>query len=180
VADRLAARRGAALALLALTPVIVGVCVDVAARPERVAAYAQAGLAMLAVDGTYGVIVLAALAYYLTMSWRKRCLASAVLLGPLTLARPAIALLGGALAAIVSHDALTTAYGISATNALHGTALNGPLDGRGADSVRGRPLGLVRFSAVLNACQERPPCGSGEVEGSSVAVGGVAHGHVVG
>jgi len=117
-ADRLAARRGVALALLALTPVVAGICVDVAARPDRMPAYAHAGLAMLAVDGTYGVVVLGALACYLTMSWRKRYLASAVLLGPLTLARPAIALLGGALGAIVSHDPLTTAFVIAAVSAV--------------------------------------------------------------
>jgi uncharacterized SAM-binding protein YcdF (DUF218 family) len=92
--------------------------VDVATRPDRVAAYAPAGLAMLAIDGTYGVVVLGALACYLTMSWRKRYLASAVLLGPLTLARPAIALLGGAVGAVVSHDALTTAFAIAAVAAI--------------------------------------------------------------
>jgi hypothetical protein len=117
-ADRRAARRGVALALLALTPVIAGVCIDIAARPDRTAGYAQAGLAMLAVDGTYAVVVLGALACYLTMSWRKRYLASAALLGPLTLARPAIALLGGALGAIVSHDPLTTAFVIAALAAV--------------------------------------------------------------
>jgi len=117
-ADRLAARRGVALALLALAPVVAGICVDVAARPDRMPAYAHAGLAMLAVDGTYGVVVLGALACYLTMSWRKRYLASAVLLGPLTLSRPAIALLGGALGAIVSHDPLTTAFVTAAVSAV--------------------------------------------------------------
>jgi hypothetical protein len=64
------------------------------------------------------VVVLGTLACYLTMSWRMRYLASAVLLGPLTLARPAIALLGGALGAIVSHDALTTAFVIAAVAAV--------------------------------------------------------------
>jgi len=117
-ADRLAARRGVTLVLLTLTPVITGVCVDVTARPDRMPAYAHAGLAMLAVDGTYAVVVLGALACYLTMNWRKRYLASAALLGPLTLARPAIALLGGVLGAIVSHDALTTAFVIAAVSAV--------------------------------------------------------------
>jgi hypothetical protein len=116
--DRLAARRGVALALLALSPVIAGVCVDVAVRPGRMAAYAKTGLAMLAVDGTYGVVVLGALVCYLTLSWRKRYLASAALLGPLTLARPAVALLGGALGAVVGHDALASALVIAAVSAV--------------------------------------------------------------
>jgi hypothetical protein len=48
--------------------------------PPGLVAYARAGLAMLAVDGLYAAVVLGALACYLTMSWRKRYLASAVLL----------------------------------------------------------------------------------------------------
>jgi hypothetical protein len=116
--DRLAARRGVALALLALSPVIAGVCIDVAARPGRLATYAHAGLAMLAVDGTYAVVVLGALACYLTMSWRKRYLASAALLGPLTLARPTVALVGGAIGAIVGHDALALVLVIAAVSAV--------------------------------------------------------------
>jgi hypothetical protein len=117
-ADRLAARRGVALVLCALAPVIAGVCIDVAARPDHMAVYTRAGLAMLAIDGTYGAVVLAALACYLTMSWRKRYLASAALLGPLTLVRPVAAVLGGALGAIISHDPLTTAFLIAAVSAV--------------------------------------------------------------
>lgn len=119
-ADRLAGRRGAALVLLALSPVIAGVSADVAARPDRLAAYDRAGLAMLAVDGAYGVIVLGALACYLTLSWRKRYLASAVLLGPLTLARPAVAVAGGAVGIIVGHDALAAVFVMVAVSAVLG------------------------------------------------------------
>lgn len=126
-ADRLAGRRGTALVLLALSPVIAGVGADVAARPGRLAAYDRAGLAMLAVDGAYGVVVLGALACYLTMSWRKRYLASAVLLGPLTLGRPAVAVLGGVAGAIAGHDALAAASAALAILAVLGVE---PLAGR--------------------------------------------------
>lgn len=117
-ADWLAARRGVALTLLALTPVIAGVSVEVEAGPGRMPAYARAGLTMLAVDGLYAAVVLGALACYLTMGWRKRYLASAVLLGPLTLARPAVAVLAGALGAIASHDAPATGFVIAAVAAV--------------------------------------------------------------
>lgn len=117
-ADRLAGRRGIALVLLALSPVIAGVGADVAARPGRLAAYDRVGLAMLAIDGAYGVIVLGALACYLTLNWRKRYLASAVLLGPLTLARPAVAVLGGVAGAIAGHDAVAAAFAALAVSAV--------------------------------------------------------------
>ena len=117
-ADWIGARRGVALALLLLAPVIAGVSADVTARPDRTAVYTRAGSAMLAVDGAYGVVVLGALACYMTLSWRKRYLASAVLLGPLTLLRPVIAAISGVTAAIVSHDGLTAAFGIAAVSAV--------------------------------------------------------------
>ncbi|HEX4090455.1 MAG TPA: oxidoreductase [Trebonia sp.] len=117
-ADWLAARRGVALALLALGPVIAGVSVEVAAEPGRLAAFTRAGLAMLAVDGLYAMVVLGALGCYLTMGWRTRYLASAVLLGPLTLARPAVAVLAGALGAIVGHDPLAAGFASAAVVAV--------------------------------------------------------------
>ena len=117
-ADWTGARRGVTLVLLLLAPVITGVSADVGGRPGHAAAYTRAGEAMLAVDGAYGVIVLVTLACYLTLGWRQRYLAIAVLLGPLTLARPGIAVLGGALAVIAGRDAPTAAFTIAAVIAV--------------------------------------------------------------
>ena len=107
-ADWRAGRRGVALAIAGLLPVIVAVTADVLLRPGRAGIDTRAGSGMLAVYLPYAMIVLAALAVYLTLSWRKRYLAAAVILGPLTLLRPAVAVLGGVLAAIASRDPVAT------------------------------------------------------------------------
>jgi len=59
---------------------------------------------MLAVYTPYGLLVLLALAGYATVHWRYRFLASALLLGPLTLIRPGVAVLGATLAAASTRD----------------------------------------------------------------------------
>jgi hypothetical protein len=48
--------------------------------------------------------VLVALACYLTLGWRLRYSASVVILAPLTLARPFVAALGGAVAALADRQ----------------------------------------------------------------------------
>jgi hypothetical protein len=54
----------------------------------------RGGTGMLAVYLPYAVLVLAALACYGLLGWRHRFLASALILGPFTLARPAVAIAG--------------------------------------------------------------------------------------
>ncbi|MGE5134816.1 MAG: oxidoreductase [Gemmatimonadota bacterium] len=103
-ADRLAARRGASLVCLLLAPVTALVSADVTVHPARTAVYTRAGEAMLAVYGPYAAVVLAALGCYAVLGWRQRYLASAVILGPLTLLRPAVAVAGAVLAAVATHD----------------------------------------------------------------------------
>lgn len=75
-------------------------------HPPRLAVFARAGEAMLAVYGLYGLIVLATLGYYAALGWRKRYLASAVILGPLTWLRPAVAVAGATLGGVASPDPL--------------------------------------------------------------------------
>jgi hypothetical protein len=102
-ADLLASRRGLALGALLLTPVAAVVAAD-ATRPGRIGLYSAAGRAMLVVYLPYGVVVLLALAAYATLSWRRRFLANALLLGPLTLVRPLVALVGAGAACWVTQD----------------------------------------------------------------------------
>jgi hypothetical protein len=57
---------------------------------------------------------LIALACYASLNWRPKYLASALILGPFTLDRPVIAVLGAALGVALSNDAaVATAVGLS-------------------------------------------------------------------
>ena len=89
--------------------------------------WTAAGVAMLAVYLPYGALVLLALAAYLTLSWRRRFLASAVLLGPLTLLRPLLAVAGLAWACLEARDAMVALVAAGATTAV---LLVEPLAGR--------------------------------------------------
>lgn len=103
-ADVLASRRGLALGALFVGPVAIAIAID-AARSDRIDHYRAAGWAMLGVYLPYGLVVLLALAAYLTLGWRFRFLASAFLLGPLTLVRPLVTLVGGCAAWWATRDA---------------------------------------------------------------------------
>ena len=65
-------------------PVATAIAAD-AARSDRIEHHSAAGRAMLGVYLPYGLVVLLAIGAYMTLSWRTRFLASALLLGPLTL-----------------------------------------------------------------------------------------------
>ena len=105
--DRQAARRGAGLACVLLSPAIAVASADVVLRPGHLDDYARAGTAMLAVYGPYTVLVLAALACYATLNWQLSYLASALVLGPFTLFRPGIAILGAAVGMALGRDVVT-------------------------------------------------------------------------
>lgn len=102
--DLQAARRGAGLACVLLAPAIAMVCADVFAHPGRLDDYTRAGTAMMAVYGPYALLTLIALACYATLNWRLKYLASALILGPFTLIRPGVALVGAALGAALGND----------------------------------------------------------------------------
>lgn len=95
--DYQAARRGAGLVCVLLAPAIAEVSVDLLVHPSHLGQYTSAGKAMLEVYIPYALLVLIALACYAALNWRLKYLASALILGPFTLLRPAIAILGGAL-----------------------------------------------------------------------------------
>jgi hypothetical protein len=118
-ADVLASRRGLALGALLVGPVAVAIAAD-AARSDRIDHYSAAGRAMLQVYLPYGLFVLVALAAYVTFSWRFRFLASAMLLGPLTLVRPLVALVGGGAAWWATRDATVGVLSLAAVAAVLG------------------------------------------------------------
>jgi hypothetical protein len=107
--DYQAARRGAGLVCVLLAPAIAVVCIDLAIHPGQLGQYTRAGQAMLEVYGPYALVVLSALACYAALNWRLKYLASAVILGPLTLLRPDIAILGGALGLVQGNGTAVAA-----------------------------------------------------------------------
>jgi hypothetical protein len=117
-ADVLASRRGLALGALLLAPVAAAIAADAAAGPDRLDLYNAAGQGMLSVYLPYGVVVLLALGAYATLSWRRRFLASALLLGPLTLVRPLVALAGAGTAWWVTRDLAVGAVSLAAVAAV--------------------------------------------------------------
>jgi hypothetical protein len=106
--DQEAARRGAWLAGVLLGPAVALIGGDALAHPARLADYTRGEAAMLAIYGPYALLVLVALAAYATLTWELKYLASAVILGPLTLLRPAIAILGVIAAGVASNDLTVT------------------------------------------------------------------------
>ena len=117
-ADVLAARRGLALGALLLAPVAVLVVTDAVTGSDRMDHYSAAGRAMLGVYLPFGILVMLALAGYMTLRWRSRFLASAFLLGPLTLVRPLVALVGGGAAWWDTRDATVGVLGLAAVAAV--------------------------------------------------------------
>lgn len=117
-ADRVAARRGLTLVLVLLAPVVVLVSADVLRRPDRLVGYTEIGAAMLTVYLPYAAVVLLALAVYAVLGWRLKYLATAVILGPFTLIRPAVAGLGGVLGLTGVHDLLAAVATVSAVAAV--------------------------------------------------------------
>ena len=102
--DYQAAWRGAGLVGVLLTPVISAAGAGLLAHPARLGQYARAGKAMLEVYGPYALLMLTALACYAALNWRLKYLATALILGPFTLLRPVIVILGGALGLAQSNN----------------------------------------------------------------------------
>lgn len=112
--DHQAARRGTVLAFVLLAPVIAATSADVLIHPGQLGDYTRAGTAMLAVYGPYALLVLIALACHAIAGWRLKYLATTLILGPFTLLRPGIAILGAAIAMTLSNDlVVATMAGLS-------------------------------------------------------------------
>ena len=115
--DRRSAALGLVAVLILLIPAGGSFLVAVMALGTPWAAYLSAGRAMLAVLLPYASIVGLALAAYGLLSWRKRYLAMAIILGPCTLIRPVVAVgavIAGALASGRWTAACTLVLGLIA------------------------------------------------------------------
>ncbi len=111
--------------------------------------YRGAGVGMLAVYAPYAALVLLALAGYLTLGWRSRFLASALLLGPLTLVRPAVVLAGVVVVAVAMRDVVATALVLGAAAAVLAVE---PVAGRRwyARGLTGAPSALTTTRAAAS------------------------------
>lgn len=92
-------------------------CIVVIIDPSSTGPYLRAGTIMLAVYAPYALAVLAALAVFATLDWRKRYLASAVILGPFTFIRPALVVIGAVIAVAATRNiavAITTVLAVIA------------------------------------------------------------------
>jgi hypothetical protein len=105
--DEQAARRGAVLVSILLAPAIVLAIADVLTSHD-LHAYTQAGSAMVVIYAPSALLVLAALSCYAALGWRLKYLASAVILGPFTLFRPAVAIAGAVAGAVQGRNAVVT------------------------------------------------------------------------
>lgn len=125
--DRAGLRRGAALVALLTTPAIFAFALDVTMLGQRTSAYVDAGLVFLAVISPYAAIVLVALTAYGALGWKQKYLASALILGPFTLARPYVAIGASVLAVLSLRD---TSVGVAAGLAVAGVLLVEPVSNR--------------------------------------------------
>lgn len=106
--------RGTLTAAVVVAPVVVAASLDVLARPAALAAYERAGAAMLAVYVPYALVVLLAMVAYAVLDWRHRFLATAVVLGPGTFLRPAVAVVGALVAVRAAADVRVAVLGLAA------------------------------------------------------------------
>ena len=115
--DQRAHLRGAALVVVLLVP---SALVAAGAVHHRAAAFTRAGRVMLVVLGPFGVLVLLAIAVYCLLGWRQRYLASAMILGPFTLAQPVVTVAAVVAACNAGRDPFVTASAILAAAAVLG------------------------------------------------------------
>lgn len=107
--DVVAGKRGLLVGATLLSPAVAITAVDLALRSGRLLLYEHAGVWMLTLYVPYGLVVLGALAAYVTLTWRLRFFASAVILGPLTLVRPVVAVAGAIAAVAAAPDPIIVA-----------------------------------------------------------------------
>lgn len=109
--DLVASARGLMVFGTTVAPLPALVYMSVAGGEARVVDWVAAAGAMLAVYVPYGLVVLAALVAFAVLPWQVGYLATAILLGPLTFARPLVAV-AGALLAWILVDAVPVRFGL--------------------------------------------------------------------
>ncbi len=123
----------AGAAAMAVEGALVTALTALAPEGSLAAPFARAGALMLAWYAPFAAVVLCALGAYITLAYEARSLATVIVLGPLTLARPWLVVAGAAHASLREPRA--------APVALAGAALV-LLAGRLLDHRFGRPRGV--------------------------------------
>ncbi|WP_300682608.1 oxidoreductase [Nocardioides sp.] len=100
--DRAGLRRGAAVGVLALVPATLVLALS--AGGWTGADLGHTARTMLLALAPYAILVVGALIVYRALSWRLTYLASAVILGPMTFLRPAIALAAAILGTLAAES----------------------------------------------------------------------------
>ena len=130
--------RGARICAALAVPAVLACVLDVTLGAQAFSSYVATGRVFLLVLAPYAAVVLLALGAYAVTGWEHRYLASALVLGPFTLARPWVA--GGAASvALARHPDLSVAA--AAVLALAAVLLVEPVAGIGearrAEVLRG-------------------------------------------
>lgn len=100
--DAVAQARGLAVVTVLLLPAVVLGAAGLAGGDR--AAWRRAAEALVATYLPFGALVLLALAAYATLTWQRRFLAVALILGPGTLLRPVVAVAGAGVAILRAGD----------------------------------------------------------------------------
>lgn len=112
--------RAAALATAVIVVFLLAALGLRALHPPAFEQLVRAADAMVLVYGAYAVVVLAALALYLTASFDLGILATVLVLGPFTLARPVVIAAGALVAALSTRDVVATSFAVLAAAVMLG------------------------------------------------------------
>jgi len=116
--DREAAWYGARLVAISMLPAAGAFALDLALGHRRSSQYVEAGGIFLVLLAPYAALVILALIGYAVTDWRRKYLASALILGPFTLWRPYYVLTAATLATLRVSDLIVTGTAILATAAV--------------------------------------------------------------
>lgn len=99
-------------------PGLLAFALDLTAGNQSASSYAEAGLIFLSLLAPYAILVILALVGYAVTGWRRRYLASALILGPFTLFRPYYVLAAATVTVLRVSDLTVTSTAVLAVAAV--------------------------------------------------------------
>jgi hypothetical protein len=116
--DREGALHGTRLVATMAIPGLLAFALDLTAGNQSASSYAEAGLIFLSLLAPYAILVILALVGYAVTGWRRRYLASALILGPFTLFRPYYVLAAATVTVLRVSDLSVTSTAVLAVAAV--------------------------------------------------------------